>query len=61
MSLSLHEASALTGFSLTTLRRAVKREQLTVRRLGTRIIIRRVDLDAFLEALPKGFQTRKTG
>jgi excisionase family DNA binding protein len=59
MSVSLEEAAMLTGLSLTSVRRAVKAGKLKVHRFGARVIVRRTDLDAFLNALPQGFQTRK--
>ncbi|UQR66180.1 helix-turn-helix domain-containing protein [Bradyrhizobium sp. C-145] len=53
LSLSTEEASALTGIGLTSIRQAVNREALVARKHGTRTIILREELEAWLKTLPK--------
>ncbi|KRR14758.1 helix-turn-helix domain-containing protein [Bradyrhizobium valentinum] len=52
LSLSPEEASALTGIGQTSIRAAVASGALTARKLGTRTIILREDLYAWLKTLP---------
>lgn len=53
MSLSPEEASALTGIGLTSIRQAAASGALEARKHGTRTIILRDDLKAWLKSLPK--------
>jgi excisionase family DNA binding protein len=53
LSLSTEEASALTGIGLTSIRQAVNSEALVARKQGTRTIILRDELEAWLKTLPK--------
>lgn len=52
LSLSPEEAAALTGIGLTSIRAAAK-GPLVARKFGTRTIILKSDLMAWLEALPR--------
>jgi excisionase family DNA binding protein len=49
---SLDEASALTGIGRTTLRAAIKQSELKARRRGRQVLIRREDLQAYIDQLP---------
>ncbi|MGY4297131.1 excisionase family DNA binding protein [Bradyrhizobium sp. i1.4.4] len=51
LSLSPEEASDFTGIGLTTIRAAYKSGALNTFPNGTRRMIKRVDLDAWLDAL----------
>jgi excisionase family DNA binding protein len=53
LSLSTEEASALTGIGLTSIRQAINSEALVARKHGSRTIILRDDLQAWLKTLPK--------
>jgi excisionase family DNA binding protein len=55
LALSLNETCGLTGLGMTSIRQAIDAELLPVHRLGKKIIIRRADIDAFLQKLPRGF------
>jgi helix-turn-helix protein len=52
LSLSPEECSALSGIGLTSIRQAAATGALTARKHGTRTIILREDLKAYLESLP---------
>lgn len=58
--LSLAEVCGLTGLGMTKVREAVSGELLPVRRLGKKIVIKRPDVDRFLDSLPHGFKSTKT-
>ncbi|MEY9428177.1 excisionase family DNA binding protein [Bradyrhizobium ottawaense] len=47
--ITIAEAVAVSTLSDTTIRRAIKDKKLPVKRIGRRILIRRVDLDEFLK------------
>jgi excisionase family DNA binding protein len=53
LSVSPEEASALTGIGLTSIRQAAASGALKARKLGTRTIILRKDLEAWLQLLPE--------
>jgi excisionase family DNA binding protein len=59
ISLSLAEVCGLTGLGMTKVREAVQTDLLPVRRLGKKIIVKRHDVDRFLDALPRGFKSTK--
>ncbi|MBR0884638.1 excisionase family DNA binding protein [Bradyrhizobium japonicum] len=50
--LSPDEASDLTGIGVTTIRAALKSKALKGRENGTRKMIKRVDLDAWVDTMP---------
>jgi excisionase family DNA binding protein len=52
ISLSVAEVCGLTGIGMTKLRAVINTGLLPSRRLGKKIIIRRVDVDNFLKGLP---------
>jgi excisionase family DNA binding protein len=52
LSMSPEEASALTGFGLTTIRQAISDEELIGRKKGTRVIVLQDDLKTWLKSLP---------
>lgn len=50
--LTIAEAMVLTGRCRETLRRAIRGGDLRAARWGNRVVIRRRDLEAFMDALP---------
>jgi excisionase family DNA binding protein len=54
ISLSVPETCAITGIGMTKLRAVIHAGLLPSRRLGKKIIIRRADVDEFLQKLPSG-------
>lgn len=46
------EVAETTGLSIETVRRLIAKRDLPAKRVGTRQIVRHVDLEAFLDALP---------
>jgi excisionase family DNA binding protein len=52
ISLTIAEASALANFGESIIRKAIRARELAARRKGSRIIILRPDLDAWLANLP---------
>jgi excisionase family DNA binding protein len=59
ISLSLAEVCGLTGIGMTKVRQAIDAELLPVRRLGKKIVVRRPDVDSFLQKLPSGLAKRE--
>ena len=53
LALSIKEAAQMSSLGETSIYKAIKDGQLISRKYGTRTIIRRVDLDSFLESLPQ--------
>jgi excisionase family DNA binding protein len=51
LTLSYEEVEALTGFSVESIRRAIKDGQLHAVKVGRNNFIKRVDLDAFITSL----------
>jgi len=49
---SLEQAGAVTGLGRSALYLAVRDRKLVARKLGRRTVVRRADLEAFLDALP---------
>jgi excisionase family DNA binding protein len=58
ISLSLNEVCGILGIGMTTVRKAVEADMLPARRLGKKIVVRRVDVDEFLKKLPSGFNKK---
>ncbi|CCE12118.1 conserved hypothetical protein [Bradyrhizobium sp. STM 3843] len=54
LGLTVPEAAALSSLGQTSLYKAIKEGRLRIRKYGTRTIITRADLAAFLESLPDG-------
>jgi excisionase family DNA binding protein len=52
MAFTIAEAVALSSLGQTSIYRAIREKQLIARKYGTRTIIRRDDLAAFLKDLP---------
>lgn len=50
--LSVPEVCGLTGIGMTKIRELIEAEALPARRLGKKIVVRRVDVDEFLKKLP---------
>lgn len=46
--LSVMEAAAVAGLGHNTIRKAIKEEKLPARKIGKRVLIRRIDLEQFL-------------
>lgn len=49
---TVQEAAIISSLGQTSIYKAIKDKQLTARKYGTRTIITRTDLNAFLEGLP---------
>ncbi len=49
---SVREVSQLAGIGQTTVYAEIKAGRLKVRKLGARTLVRRADLEAWLDALP---------
>jgi excisionase family DNA binding protein len=52
LGLTVPEAAALSSLGQTSIYKAIKERRLRIRKYGTRTIITRADLVAFLENLP---------
>jgi excisionase family DNA binding protein len=52
LGLTVREAAALSSLGQTSIYKAIKERRLRIRKYGTRTIITRADLAAFLENLP---------
>jgi excisionase family DNA binding protein len=52
LGLTVREAAALSSLGQTSIYNAIKERRLRIRKYGTRTIITRADLAAFLENLP---------
>jgi excisionase family DNA binding protein len=50
--LTVPEAAALSSLGQTSIYKAIREGRLTARKYGTRTIITRLDLQAFLDSLP---------
>jgi len=50
--LTVKEAAELLRLGTSTIRLAIRRRQLKANQVGSRVIIKRTDLEQFLEALP---------
>ena len=50
--LSYADACAVTGLSLSTIKRVIARHEIPALKIGRSVRIRRADLDAWLSALP---------
>lgn len=52
LAFTFEEAAAATGYSVDTVRRAVRNNELTARYANTKPVILTTELEAWLEALP---------
>lgn len=52
--LSILEAARFLGIGRSTIYEVIKQGRLPVRKLGRRTLVRRDDLDRFIDALPHG-------
>jgi len=52
--LSPEDAARYVGLSESVVRRAIRRGELPIRKAGARTLIRRTDLEAWVDALPAG-------
>jgi excisionase family DNA binding protein len=52
LAFSIPEAAEISSLGPTSLYQAIKEKRLIRRKFGTRTVIRRADLEAFLEGLP---------
>ncbi len=52
LGLTVPEAATLSSLGQTSIYKAIREGRLTARKYGTRTIITRLDLQAFLESLP---------
>jgi len=52
LGLTVQEAAALSSLGQTSIYKAIREGRLMARKYGTRTIITRLDLQAFLDALP---------
>ena len=53
LGLTIPEAAALSSLGQTSIYKAIREGRLTARKFGTRTIITRADLQAFLNSLPQ--------
>lgn len=53
LGLTVPEAAALSSLGQTSIYKAIREGRLTARKYGTRTIIARADLQAFLDTLPQ--------
>jgi excisionase family DNA binding protein len=58
---SIGEFSKLVGVSRWTLWRAIKRNELTVAKIGARVIINRKEIEKFIIKVPHNDQSKPTG
>jgi excisionase family DNA binding protein len=52
LAFTIPEAAAVSSIGQTSLYKAIRDKQLKARKYGTRTIITRIDLQAFLDSLP---------
>ncbi len=52
LAFTIQEAAAVCSIGQTSLYKAIREKQLKARKYGTRTIITRIDLQAFLDSLP---------
>jgi excisionase family DNA binding protein len=52
LAFTIQEAAAVSSIGQTSLYKAIRDKQLTARKYGTRTVITRTDLQAFLDTLP---------
>lgn len=52
--LTVKRAAATSGLGASTIRLAIRRRQLRAQKVGRRVVIKRSDLEAFLESNPVG-------
>ena len=50
--LTVKQAAAISGLGASTIRLAIRRRQLRAQKVGRRVVIKRNDLEAFLESNP---------
>jgi excisionase family DNA binding protein len=50
--LTVKQAAEASGLSVSTIRLAIRRRQLRAQRVGRRVLVKRIDLEGFLEASP---------
>lgn len=50
--LTVKQAAETSGLGASTIRLAIRRRQLRAQRVGRRVLIKRIDLESFLEANP---------
>jgi excisionase family DNA binding protein len=50
--LTIKQAAEVSGLSTSTMRRAIRKRQLRAQKVGRRVLVKRVDLEKFLEANP---------
>jgi excisionase family DNA binding protein len=50
--LTIKEAAAYSGLGSSTIRLCIRKRQIQTHKVGRRILIKRTDLDAFLESNP---------
>lgn len=55
--LSVSDAARQCGLGKNTVWERVRRGEIPSRRVGVRVLIRRGDLDAYIESLPPAFET----
>ena len=50
--LTVKEASEVSGLGASTIRLAIRKRQLRAQRVGRRVLVKRLDLESFLQANP---------